>query len=48
METGHNCPACGRQFEKIFDYPLEKILSLERLPVPEAVVRVEKVFVLLF
>ena len=30
------CPACGRAFQSILDYPLVRILAFERLPIPEA------------
>ena len=33
--TNH-CPACGRPFGSILDYPLVRILAFERLPIPEA------------
>jgi hypothetical protein len=33
----HVCPACRRAFRCILDYPRVRILSFERLPVPEAV-----------
>lgn len=33
----HVCPACQRPFRKILDYPQVRVLSFERLPVPEAV-----------
>lgn len=33
----HVCPACRREFRSITDYPRVRILSFERLPVPEAV-----------
>jgi hypothetical protein len=32
-----SCPCCGRPFERIFDYPRVRILSFERLPIPEAI-----------
>lgn len=31
------CPCCQRPFRSILDYPRVRILSFERLPVPEAV-----------
>jgi hypothetical protein len=33
----HNCPACGREFTAILDYPRVRVLLFERLPTPEAV-----------
>ena len=33
----HHCPACGREFKDILDYPRVRILEFERLPIPEAV-----------
>jgi hypothetical protein len=33
----HSCPACGRDFESILDYPRVRVISFERLPIPEAV-----------
>lgn len=36
-EQSHNCPACGRQFNNIMDYPYVRIVSFERLPIPEAI-----------
>jgi hypothetical protein len=32
-----SCPCCERPFRKILDYPYVRVLSFERLPVPEAV-----------
>lgn len=32
-----HCPACGRKFTGVMDYPFVRILAMERLPVPEAV-----------
>lgn len=32
-----HCPACRRPFTGILDYPIVRVLSVERLPVPEAV-----------
>jgi hypothetical protein len=32
-----NCPCCSRPFEGIADYPRVRVLSFERLPVPEAI-----------
>ena len=32
----HRCPACGREFKQILDYPRVRILAFERLPIPEA------------
>ena len=37
MNTQHHCPACGREFKDILDYPARRILEFERLPIPEAV-----------
>ncbi len=37
MNQEHHCPACGREFKSILDYPVVRILSFERLPIPEAV-----------
>ena len=31
-----DCPACGRTFASILDYPRVRILAFERLPIPEA------------
>jgi len=36
-KSAHACPACGREFKSILDYPRVRILSFERLPTPEAV-----------
>lgn len=36
MNQEHHCPACGREFKSILDYPVVRILSFERLPIPEA------------
>jgi hypothetical protein len=33
----HVCPACRRAFRNITDYPRVRVLSFERLPLPEAV-----------
>ena len=33
----HVCPTCRRAFRSITDYPRVRVLSFERLPVPEAV-----------
>jgi hypothetical protein len=33
----HHCPACGRDFENVLDFPRVRIRSFERLPIPEAV-----------
>ena len=37
MSFLHHCPACGRQFKHVLDYPRVRILDFERLPIPEAV-----------
>ena len=37
MSSLHHCPACGREFKHILDYPRVRILTFERLPIPEAV-----------
>jgi hypothetical protein len=37
MNTPHQCPACHRTFESVFDYPAIKLTGFERLPVPEAI-----------
>jgi hypothetical protein len=38
MADSHlRCPCCGRPFERILDYPHVRVLSFERLPLPEAV-----------
>ncbi len=37
MDSLHHCPACGREFKHILDYPRVRILTFERLPIPEAV-----------
>lgn len=34
--TDH-CPACGRPFKSILDYPLVRVLAFEQLPLPELV-----------
>jgi hypothetical protein len=36
-DSPHCCPCCGRAFERIVDYPRVRVLSFDRLPVPEAV-----------
>jgi len=36
QRTDH-CPACGRPFKSILDYPLVRVLAFERLPLPEVV-----------
>jgi len=37
MDLGtHHCPACGRPFTSILDYPRVRILAFERMPIPEA------------
>jgi hypothetical protein len=35
-QRSHRCPACGRAFASILDYPRVRILGFERLPIPEA------------
>lgn len=35
QQNTHNCPACGRGFKGIQDYPFVRILSFERLLMPE-------------
>ena len=37
MTPLNHCPACGREFKHILDYPRVRILDFERLPIPEAV-----------
>jgi len=38
MESqSHHCPACGREFKRILDYPRVQVCCFERLPIPEAV-----------
>ena len=37
MNPLHHCPACGRDFKDILDYPRVRILEFERLPIPEAI-----------
>ena len=37
MNPLHHCPACGREFKDILDYPRVRILGFERLPIPEAI-----------
>ena len=37
MNSLHHCPACGREFTHILDYPRVRIVGFERLPIPEAV-----------
>ena len=37
MDCLHHCPACGREFKHILDYPRVRILAFERLPIPESV-----------
>jgi len=37
MNPLHHCPACGREFKDILDYPRVRILEFERLPIPEAI-----------
>jgi endogenous inhibitor of DNA gyrase (YacG/DUF329 family) len=32
-----HCPTCGRPFTSVKDYPRVRVLSFERLPIPEAV-----------
>ena len=34
-QRSHRCPACGRAFASILDYPRVRILGFERLPIPE-------------
>jgi hypothetical protein len=36
MSESHCCPACGRPFKSLLDYPRVRIIGFERLPVPEA------------
>lgn len=36
-EQARCCPACGRQFQNILDYPYVRIMSFERMPIPEAI-----------
>jgi hypothetical protein len=37
MNKPHKCPACERAFESIIDYPIVRVLSFERLPIPEVI-----------
>src|SRR4051812_24770635 len=37
VDSSDSCPCCGRAFERIFDYPSVRVLSFERLPIPEAI-----------
>jgi len=37
MDCLHRCPACGREFKGIADYPRVRTLEFERLPIPEPV-----------
>ena len=37
MKDIHHCPACGRAFKSILDYPRIRVLSFERLGIPEAI-----------
>ena len=37
MNPVHHCPACGREFKDILEYPRVRILEFERLPIPEAI-----------
>jgi hypothetical protein len=37
MNPLHHCPACGREFKDILDYPRVRILEFEPLPIPEAI-----------
>lgn len=37
MTHPHHCPACGREFKHILEYPRVRVLGCERLPIPEAV-----------
>ena len=37
MNPLHHCPACGREFKDILDFPRVRILEFERLPIPEAI-----------
>src|SRR5438105_13930192 len=36
-DSSQSCPCCGRAFERISDYPNVRVLSVERLPIPEAI-----------
>jgi hypothetical protein len=36
MSESHCCPACGRLFKSVLDFPRVRIIRFERLPVPEA------------
>jgi hypothetical protein len=36
-QRADHCPACGRAFQSILDFPHVRILAFERLPLPEAV-----------
>lgn len=36
-DFSERCPCCGRPFEQVCDYPRVRVLSFERLPIPEAV-----------
>ena len=33
----HDCPTCGRALQSVLDYPSVRIVSVERLPLPEAI-----------
>lgn len=35
-QHAEHCPACGRAFAGVQDYPRVRVLSFERLPIPEA------------
>ena len=37
MSYLHHCPACGRDFKHVLDFPRVLVLAFERLPIPEAV-----------
>jgi hypothetical protein len=37
MNSPHKCPACERSFNSIFDYPTVRVLTVDRLPIPEAI-----------
>ncbi len=37
MNPLHHCPACGREFKHILDFPRVRVLEFERLPIPEAI-----------
>ena len=36
-DSSQRCPCCGRPFERILDYPRVRVLTFERLPLPETI-----------